>query len=158
MAIGVRKAAAAATVSDIITGRTEMPRSPAALIAIGIMMSAVAVFEISWPKTAVITKSPSKRAYGPASPTTSTRISAMSSAAPDCWTATDTGIIPATSTTVVHEIDRYASFIESTRVRTRAPAASTAATAAETTPVASRATIPARITRARRDPRPMGTA
>ncbi len=40
----------------------------------------------------------------------------MSPAAPDCSTATETGIIPATSTTVVQEMARYACFMVRTRL------------------------------------------
>lgn len=101
VAIGVRKAPAAAMVSDIITGRAEIPISAAAERAMGIMISAVAVFEMSWPKTAVIAKRPPSRACGPASPTTSTSPPAIAFAAPDLSTATDSGIMAATITTMV---------------------------------------------------------
>ena len=47
VATGVRKAAAAATVTDISTGCGETPRSAAAATAIGITMSAVAMLLMS---------------------------------------------------------------------------------------------------------------
>jgi hypothetical protein len=47
VAIGVRKDAAAATPTDIRTGRGETPSSVAAETAIGITMSAVAVLLIN---------------------------------------------------------------------------------------------------------------
>ena len=53
VATGVRKAAAAAMLNDIITGRTETPRSTAAVTAIGIMISVVAVLETHMLRKAV---------------------------------------------------------------------------------------------------------
>lgn len=65
--------------------------------------------------------------------------------------------MPATSTTVVHDTAWYASSIVTTRVRTRAPAASRPATDGGTAPVASIATMTT-ITDTRRAPGPNGTA
>ena len=67
--------------------------------------------------------------------------SATSSAAPLTCIAVETGIMPATSTTVVHEIAWYTCGIVSTPSRTIAPAASRPAAAAGTSPVASSTTI-----------------
>ena len=64
----MRNAAAADTVTAIRTGSAATPMSVAADKATGITISAVAMFEISWPSTAVSTNSPSSNAYGPASP------------------------------------------------------------------------------------------
>jgi hypothetical protein len=74
----------------------------------GMTIRAVAVLLINWPSTAVSTNNPTSSACGPASPTTAMSVSETRSAAPDCWNASDNGIIAPTSTTVVHEIDRYA--------------------------------------------------
>ncbi len=76
---------------------------------------------------------------------------------PVSMNAVESGIIPAMSTTVVHEIDRYACAGVTVRVTTSAPAASRPATAGGTIPVASSATIAARMTIARVAPRPSGT-
>ena len=69
-------------------------------------MSAVAMLLMSWPSAAVIRKSPASSAYGPALRTAPTRASATWSAAPVWVIAVDSGIIPATSTTVVQLIAR----------------------------------------------------
>ena len=61
---------------------------------------------MSCPKTAVIANSPASSAYGPASRTTPTSASATWSAAPVWVIAVESGIIPATSTTVVQLIAR----------------------------------------------------
>ena len=66
-------------------------------------INAVAVLLISWPSTAVSTKRPSSSTCGPASPTTRTSPSASFSAAPDDVIAVESGIIPPTRITVVHE-------------------------------------------------------
>ena len=52
--------------------------------------------------------------------------------------AVESGINPATSRTVVHEMPRYACWTDTTRSTIIAPAASIVATTAGTTPVASR--------------------
>ncbi len=78
----------------------------AAAMATGIMISAVAVFEISWPITAVTTNRPASSANGPASPTTWISQSASMSAAPETVIAVDSGIIAPTRITVVHSIER----------------------------------------------------
>ncbi len=82
----------------------------------------------------------------------------MSSAAPDCWIATDSGNSPPTMTTVVQEMPPYARPGVSTRSSTMASAASRPATAAGTTPVASSATIPASTPRAFQAGGPSGAA
>ena len=106
VATGVRKEAAADTATAISTGRGETPISVAAETAIGITIRAVAMLLISWPSTAVSRNRPSSSASGPASPTTSTSASASSSAAPGAYIAVESGIMPPTRTTVVHEMAR----------------------------------------------------
>ena len=113
---------------------------------------------ISWPNTAVTTKSPASSAYGPRPPTTPMSASAIRSAAPVWVIAVESGIIPATSTTVVHEMPRYAASDVSTRVTTSALAATSPATAEGTIPVASATIIRPRIASARPAPGPSGTA
>src|SRR6188508_2685870 len=108
VATGVRNDAAAATVTLIRTGWGEMPSSMAAAAAMGMTMSAVAMLLMSWPSVAVMRNRPASSATGPNGPTTDTRVSATRSAAPVWVIAVDSGIIPATRTTVVHEIDLYA--------------------------------------------------
>ena len=73
VATGVRYAAEAATVTDIRTGRTSIPRSAAAATAIGITISAVAMLLISCPNIAVTRNRPASSAYGPRPPTVATR-------------------------------------------------------------------------------------
>ena len=72
--------------------------------------------------------------------------------------AVDSGIIPAMSTTVVHEMERYACAGLTVRVTTMAPAVSRPAIAGGTHPVARSSTIAARMTIARFAPFPSGTA
>ena len=132
--------------------------SAAAESAIGITISAVAMLLISWPSTAVSRNSPRSRACGPASPTTSTSRSASCPAAPVSTMAVESEIMPPTRITVVQAIARYVSSIESTPESTIAPAARSPATAAGTTPVVSRTTMPRRITSARFAPVPSGPA
>ena len=69
-------------------------------------MSAVAMLLMSWPITAVMRNRPASRAYGPALRTTPTSVSATRSAAPVAVMAVESGIIPATSTTVVQLMAR----------------------------------------------------
>ena len=80
------------------------PVSAAAAAPIGITINAVAVFEINWPRTAVSRKIPTRSAYPPASPIASTSQSASFPAAPEDVIAVESGIIPPTRITVVHEI------------------------------------------------------
>ena len=61
---------------------------------------------MSCPKTAVTRNSPASSAYGPSGADDATSASAIRSAAPVWVIAVDSGIIPATSTTVVHEMPR----------------------------------------------------
>ena len=75
-------------------------------MAIGITIRAVAMLLISCPKTAVTRNSPASSAYGPNGPTIATSWSAISPAAPVWVIAVDSGIMPATRTTVVHEMPR----------------------------------------------------
>ena len=56
VATGVRNDAAPATVRAIMNGSTDTCRSAASTVAIGTMISTVAVFEISWPSTTVSTQ------------------------------------------------------------------------------------------------------
>src|SRR5262245_45732604 len=104
VAIGVRKEAAAATVTPISSGRTETWVSAAAEMATGMMISAVAVLLINCPTTTVNTNSPMSRAYGPLSPTALTSAMAILPAAPVFSIAVESGIIPPISTIVVQEI------------------------------------------------------
>ena len=157
VATGVRNAAADITLTAISSGLPETPNAAAADSAIGITTSAVAVLLINWPSTAVIRISPMSSGYGPASPTTSTSPSAINCAAPVDCSALDSGMMPPSSTTVVHEIARYAWLTLSTPSRMSALAASRPATAAGTRPVASSTTIPTSTAMARPAPRPIGT-
>ena len=71
------------------------------------MISTVAVLLISWPSSIVSTQTASRaepRARRPARAAGC----AMRSAVPVVTKAVDSGIMPATSTTVVHETERYA--------------------------------------------------
>src|SRR5208283_4225947 len=92
VATGVRKAAAEAIVTLISTGRAETPISAEAATAIGMMINAVAVLLMSWPRIAVNRNSPPRSARGPASPTRRTRPSAISCAAPLVDIAVESGI------------------------------------------------------------------
>jgi hypothetical protein len=65
------------------------------------MMSAVAVFEITCPRTAVSTKSPASSARGPKPPRPAISQSASSFAAPVSVMAVESGIIAPTRITVV---------------------------------------------------------
>src|SRR5262245_52072707 len=103
---GVSRAAAHDTDTARSTGLAATPRSAAADRAMGITISAVAVLLIMAPNPTQITNTPSRSAHGPAPPTMSTRRLATLSAAPLTCMAVETGIIPATSTTVVHETPR----------------------------------------------------
>ena len=107
VATGVSSDAAAATQTDISTGRTSTPISVAAAAPIGITISAVAMLLISWPKTAVTTNSPTSSPYGPSPPTDAdqgighlVRGTALRSS------RSTAGASPATSTTVVQVIAR----------------------------------------------------
>ena len=73
------------------------------------------MLRISWPSAAVSRNRPSSSACGPASPTMSTSRSASCSAAPVATIAVESEIIPPTSTTVVHEMPRWACSTVSTR-------------------------------------------
>ncbi len=142
VATGVRKATAAATHRLISTGRADTSSWSAAETAIGIITSAVAVLLMSWPKTTVITNSATSSTSGPASPTASTmtvghQLAGAGGRAPRSpsgssrrraarWSRRSRGR-PAARVT--------------TRSRIMAPAASSAATTAGTTPVASSTTI-----------------
>ena len=70
------------------------------------MISTVAVLLMSWPSTMVSTQTASRARCGDADPTRSSSRPAMTSAVPVVTNAVDSGIIPATSTTVVHETER----------------------------------------------------
>ena len=100
MATGVSSAAADVTATDISTVFGEMPMPWAAVSAIGITISAVAMLLINWPSTAVRTNNPASSAYGPPSPTNPTRPSASNLAAPVSIIAVESAIMPPTSTTV----------------------------------------------------------
>ena len=106
VAIGVKNAAAEATQRLIRTGRAERSSWAAADTAIGIMIRAVAVLLISWPKMTVTMNMATSRAYGPASATAPTITPATRSPAPELLIAVDIGSIPATSSTVVQGIRR----------------------------------------------------
>ncbi|KRW93176.1 hypothetical protein AQY21_26205 [Paracoccus sp. MKU1] len=106
VAIGVRKAAAAARAVLMRTGRGDMPMLAAAATPIWMTISAVAVLLMSWLMAAVNTNRPASRARGPASPTSPTRASTMSLAAPVSIIAVESGIIAPTRITVVHPIAR----------------------------------------------------
>ena len=106
VATGVRNDADAATHTLIRTGRAEMSSWLAADTATGIITSAVAVLLISWPNATVTMNSAISSTVGPASPTASTRMSAICCAAPESVMAVESGINPATSSTVVHEMPR----------------------------------------------------
>ena len=70
------------------------------------MISTVAVLLMSWPSTIVSTQTASSARCGEAEPTRSRSRHAMASAVPVETKAVDSGIMPATSTTVVHETAR----------------------------------------------------
>src|SRR5688572_9543514 len=106
VAMGVKKAAAEATQRLISTGRAERSSWAAADTAIGIMIKAVAVLLISWPKITVTTNRAASRAYGPASATAPTITPNTSSPAPELLIAVDIGSMPAISSTVVHGMRR----------------------------------------------------
>lgn len=94
VAIGVRKAAAAATAVLMRIGRGNMPMLAAAATSIGMTISAVAVLLMSWLIAAVSTNRPASGA------------SAMSLAAPVSIIAVESGIIAPMRITVVHPISR----------------------------------------------------
>jgi len=90
------------------------------------------VFDISCVSTATRTNSPAISAYGPASPTIATSRSASNCAAPVVRIALASGIIPATSDTVVHDTLWNAWSTETRRHTTIVRAASIPATAGGT--------------------------
>src|SRR4051794_31439405 len=106
VAMGVRKEAAAATATLIITGLGETPMLVAAAMPMGITIRAVAGLLMGWARIAVSRNSPARRAVGPASPTRLTRPSAISLAAPVCSIAVESGIIAPTRITVVQSMAR----------------------------------------------------
>ena len=72
----------------------------------GARISTVAVLLMSWLSTSVSTHSTASATYAPESPITESSQPAMRSAVPVTVNAVDSGIMPAISTTVVHEIER----------------------------------------------------
>ena len=89
--------------SAIMNGSGEAATSAATTAAMGTMISTVAVLLISWPSSMVSTHTASSANRGEADPTRSSSRFAMASAVPVDTKAVDSGIIPPTSTTVVHE-------------------------------------------------------
>src|SRR5262245_31072996 len=106
VATGVRNDAAQATQRLTSTGLAETCSCAAADTAMGIMISAVAVLLTSWPNTIVSRTIAVSSAYGPAAPTACTIRWPTASPAPDTRIAVDRGMIPPTSTTVVHDTPR----------------------------------------------------
>jgi hypothetical protein len=106
VATGVRNDAAPATVSAIMNGSTLRSRACATETATGATMSTVAMFETNWPSTTVTRHSTSRAASGPAPPSQPSSHPARASAAPVVANAVDIAIMPAISSTVVHEIAR----------------------------------------------------
>ena len=145
MATGVRSAAADTTATAMRNGSGDTCSSAATEMAIGRMMSAVAVLLISWPKTRATRQRAPRTTIGPESPTMPMSPVAIISAVPVWVIAVDIGIMPATSSSVVQEMERCARSTVTARVSTIAPAASRPVTAGGKTPVASATTMSTRM-------------
>ena len=106
VATGVSSAAEATTFNDISTGRAETSSSAAADTAIGMTTRIGGRVADELAEHGGQDEQRDQQRVGAGVPTMSTSRSASLSAAPLAVIAVDSGIIPATSTTVVHEMAR----------------------------------------------------